>query len=110
MIFSVVNEKGMDNSHLVLFATRFARKCLLEYLCPGGHPVLDVERKLLGDAQTKLHEHLLKVGWDRRRVESIIRKCAVEKLQDIVEDSAVKRSLIEIVQKKSLDEAFPEIN
>ena len=72
--------------------------------------MLGVERQLIGEARVRLHEFFLKNGWDRRDVEKRIRRYAIEKLENIVEDAAMKEIVTRTIQSTSLDEAFPDVN
>jgi hypothetical protein len=95
---------------VALYAARFARRCLLEHLCPPDHPVLNVEHQLLAEARKRLHEHLLQNQWDRKDVERRIRDQASEKAAFLIEDSAIRDVVIAKIRIASLDEAFPVID
>lgn len=106
----VVATKNPKPEPFVLYATRFARECCLEQLCSSGHPTLMVERQLVAAARKSLHEHLLANGWNRDEVERKIRRCAIEKVMAIIDDVAMQKLVAAIIQSKSLDDVFPDVN
>jgi len=106
----VVNFKKASSEPLLLYAARFARKCLLEHLCSPEHPVLDVERQLISEARIKLHEHLLRNGWNRVEAEAEIRQFASEKAAVMIEDVGIQKLVMAAIRSKSLDDAFPNVN
>jgi hypothetical protein len=94
-----------------VYASRFARKCLLDRICSPDHPVLAVERRLIAEAKESLHTHLLaRSGWNRIDMESKIRKHASNRVASLAEDKLALDTVLSDIWAKSLDDAFPEIN
>jgi hypothetical protein len=106
----VANSKKDSLAPVELYATRFARMCLLEHLCPAGHSVLTVENQLVSEARTLLHQHLLASKWNRKEVEKRIRRHAIDSVNRLTEDASVLKNVITDIQNRSLDDAFPSIN
>ena len=95
---------------MALYAGRFARRCLLEHFCASDHPVLTVERQLLEQARSCLHDFLLSNPHGRSEVEQHIRRLASEKVVAMVEDPAVCKLVLAAIRAKPLDDAFPSVN
>lgn len=107
----VADSKKAATEPLIVYAGRFARKCLLEQMCPEGHPVLEVEHQLIAEARANLHAHLLRHGkWNRADTERKIRWYAAEKAALLIEDPSIRRLVTIAIQSKPLDDAFPSVN
>jgi hypothetical protein len=96
---------------VVLYAARFARKCLLEHLCPTGHPVLDMEIQLISEAKNGLQNHLLQNGeWCELFIKDKIKQHAIKKVCMLAEDDDVCKKVALKIQNNSLEDIFPSIN
>lgn len=111
MKIEVVTNTGKSRSSPIeLYASRFARRCLLERMLPPDHPVLKVEHQLIDEAKKRLHEHLLQHKWSRVDLENQIRRHASNRIAFLTEDSSVLKIVVTDIWTKSLDEAFPDVN
>lgn len=106
----VANSKRGLLKPIELYATRFARKCLLEHLCPTGHSVLAVENQLVSEARNLLHQRLLTSKWCREKIEEQIRRRAIESIGRLTEDAFILETVTADIQNRSLDDAFPSVN
>lgn len=110
MIESLDGLGGDIREPVFVYAGRFARKCLLEHICPPDHPVLAVEHQLIREAREHLQEKLLVDGWNRDVIECEIRRYACNKLTYLVDDSTTRKIVMQTIWNKSLDDIFPSIN
>ena len=110
MTLEIVIDDSSPSKPIVLYAIRFARRCLLERLCPTGHSVLNVEHQLVSEAKKELHVFLLQNGCNRSEVERQIRKYAKKHVTALTEDIDIRKTVMEDISSKSLDDAFPVIN
>lgn len=97
------------------FASRLARRLLLERLCGDGHPVLANENDLVEMASSRLQELMLchperARSATRAKVEAAVRRTAAERIARSDEDEDVKQEMLDRLRRVDLAHLFPVLN
>ena len=110
----MVRKPGTDM--IRTFATRLARRCLLEKLCPVDHPIMIAELALVEMARSKLQEHIM-ITYDHEdypcvvtQLQQMIREIAEKKIRGQVEEEAMSRQIIQAIRDENLDYLLPIVN